>query len=128
MVKRKMKKETKTFIIIQILAILIFILSCLSIRLNWIRFLPECAMRNKFDLYCPSCGVTRMGVSLYKFNIKEAFLYNPVFFCILIYITIMYIAYVLSFFLKRNMKIFKWWHVIVWGVIIIIFTIIRNIV
>jgi len=72
-------KKTRTFIIIQILVILIVLLSYFSIRLNWIRNLPECILKNKYNIICPSCGVTRMGVSLYHFNIKEAFLYNPIF-------------------------------------------------
>lgn len=123
-----MKKETRTFIIIQILVILIVVLAYFSIKLNWIKFLPECALKNKFNIMCPSCGVTRMGVSLYKFKIKDAFLYNPIFFMILIYTTILYITYVINFLFKKEIKIFRWWHVIVWGIIIVIFTIIRNIV
>lgn len=123
-----MKKETRTFIIIQILVIFIFVISYLSIRLNWIRNLPECTMKSNYNLICPSCGVTRMGVSLYHFKIKEAFLYNPIFFLILIYTTILYITYIISFFLKKEIKIFRWWHIIIWAIMIIIFTIIRNIV
>lgn len=123
-----MKKETRTFIIIQILVIFIFVISYLSIRLNWIRILPECTLKNKYNVICPSCGATRMGVSLYHFRIKEAFLYNPIFFLILIYTTILYITYVISFFLKKEIKIFRWWHIIIWAIMIIIFTIIRNIV
>lgn len=123
-----MKKETRTFIIIQILVILIFLISYFSIKLNWIRFLPECALRNKYNVICPSCGVTRMGVSLYNFKIKEAFLYNPVFLFILVYTTILYITYTINFIFKKEIKLFKWWHIIIWGIIIIIFTIIRNVV
>lgn len=123
-----MKKETRTFIIIQILVIFIIAISYLSIRMNWISNLPDCTLRNKYNVICPSCGVTRMGVSLYHLNIKEAFLYNPIFFLILIYTTILYIAYIVRFILKTEIKIFRWWHIIIWGVIILLFTIIRNIV
>lgn len=117
-----MKKEIKIFIIIQILVILLYF----SIKIDWIRFLPECILRNKFDFICPSCGVTRMIVSLYKFKIKDAFLYNPIFFITLIYTIIIYIAYLVNFFFKKNIKIFRWWHVVIWGIIVVVFTLVRN--
>lgn len=38
-----------------------------------------CPIANKFNLLCPSCGVTRAFSSIMHFKFKNAYLFNPVF-------------------------------------------------
>lgn len=36
-----------------------------------------CFFLTRFQIPCPGCGITRAFVALLKFNIKDAFFYNP---------------------------------------------------
>lgn len=38
-----------------------------------------CIFYNIFGIPCPACGMTRAMINLFKFNIREAFRYNPLF-------------------------------------------------
>jgi len=40
-------------------------------------YLPKCAIFEKTGMYCPSCGLTRSVIALYKFNYKLSVFYNP---------------------------------------------------
>ena len=44
-----------------------------------------CAFNKITGLLCPGCGITRMFLSLAKFDIPRAFMYNPAAFILLIY-------------------------------------------
>lgn len=41
---------------------------------------PECVSLKLFGLQCGACGITRMFVSMARFDFAAAFAYNPVFF------------------------------------------------
>lgn len=38
-----------------------------------------CVFYNIFGIPCPACGMTRAVINLLRFNIREAFMYNPLF-------------------------------------------------
>ena len=44
-------------------------------------FSIPCLFNKITGLQCPGCGVTRMCISILKFDLKSAFDYNPVIFC-----------------------------------------------
>lgn len=51
-------------------------------------FIP-CLIHKVTGLYCPGCGITRMLISLFRFDFYQAFRYNPLLFIMLI-LTILY--------------------------------------
>ncbi len=79
---------------------------------------------------CPGCGTTRMLKSLFRSKIKEAFMFNPLVFCLLPFIGIYFFDRILvllfnkkSFISKKVSKFF--WNTVL--VLTIIFGILRNI-
>lgn len=59
----------------------------LFVRITGIRI--PCFYYETTGFLCPGCGITRMFVQLSKFNIQQAFWYNPVCFCLLVFWVIM---------------------------------------
>ena len=51
---------------------------------NIIKYIPTCIINQNFGILCPSCGGTRCVTNLILGNIKESFLYHPVFFVTII--------------------------------------------
>lgn len=46
-------------------------------------FSIPCVFNKLTGLECPGCGVTRMCISLLRFDLKTAFAYNPVLLCMM---------------------------------------------
>jgi len=87
----------------------------------------SCPWKTNFDIDCAGCGLTRMFKSLLKFDIYQAFRYNPLMFILLI-ILIIYIIYILiSILLKKEYYHIKDRDLWILLVLILIFTILRNI-
>ena len=87
----------------------------------------KCPWRYIFHLLCAGCGVTRMVKSIFKLELYNAFLYNPLFFIVGI-IGIIYYVYILICILL-NKKIIKpnKCCIIVILIVLILFMILRNI-
>lgn len=68
-------KEHKK-LMLALLFVVYFSLSYLVLRL----LDTTCIFIYLFDIPCPGCGMTRALLSLLKFDIKSAFLYNPAIF------------------------------------------------
>ena len=47
-----------------------------------------CIFNHLTGLLCPGCGTTRMLKSLFRLKIKDAFMFNPLVFCLLPFIVI----------------------------------------
>lgn len=117
---------------IKILIIEIFSVVFLKIFINSsiIKYIPECIVYKYLNIYCPSCGGTRCIKNILQGNIIQAFNEHSIFFIAIIYILLLNIIYLIN--LNRKSKILthiypKCWYAIVFGVLVIIYTIIRNI-
>lgn len=121
------KKQQKIFIGIQIFIFLSIIGLYIILNTNIIRFIPGCIFYKKFGLLCPACGGTRFMISLLDLNFVQAFYTHPVFFLLLMYLVILDISYAINIIFNKKIYLFRWWHIVFWGMLLLIFTIFRNI-
>lgn len=86
-----------------------------------------CIFHKITGFYCPGCGISRMFISIAKFDFYQAFRYNPLVFILLILFFI-YVIIELIHFKKKGyyFKINKWLYIILL-VIVISFGILRNV-
>lgn len=56
-----------------------------------------CVFRTIFGKYCPGCGISRMFVALSRFDIRAAFRFNPLVFCLLPIAIVFGIRYAASY-------------------------------
>ena len=106
--------------------ILVIIAGVINLIFVLIFELP-CPWESNFNIDCAGCGGTRMVKSLMKFDFYQAFRFNPFLFILLI-IVIIYIIYIFICKLtkKKYYKI-KDKDLLVFLILVILFTIIRNI-
>lgn len=97
------------------------------VRYNIFAF--HCPTKYFFGIYCPGCGVSRMLIAISKFQWKQAFYYNRLFFILLPFLFILIIDGILGYVLNRKYviinKIPLWVYILV-AIIIIFFGILRN--
>ena len=110
-------KHFKTIIILSIVINIIFVLI----------YQPACPWKVNFNIDCAGCGATRMFKSLFEFDFYQAFRFNPLLFCFLLFF-IIYGVYVIICKIK-NIKYYKIKQRDLWIILIlvIIFMILRNI-
>ena len=111
-----MLKKKKEYLILIVILIFFFILF-LSRNLT-------CIFYDITGLYCPGCGITRMFLALSKLDFYQAFRYNSLVFCLLLF-ALMYIFYYLGCYKKVKKLNSK--ATIVLIIIVILFGILRNI-
>lgn len=121
------KKQRKMLIGIQIVIFLFIVGSYIILNTNMIKFIPGCTFYKKFELLCPACGGTRFMISLLKLNFVQAFYIHPVFFLLTMYLVILNISYIINTIFNKKIYLFRWWHIVFWGILLLIFTIFRNI-
>ncbi len=113
--------------IIKIYVLIIAIGLTYFLLMKFTGFYIPCLYHKILGVECPGCGLSAMLISLMKFDIKMAFLSNPVMF---ILINIWNLIAILSFWGKlkifRNEK-FLLSLLIISVIILIIFTVVRNI-
>lgn len=123
-----MKVDRKVIRII-LIEILLVILLWLFINSTYIEFIPQCWVYKNTGILCPSCGGTRCIQNIMRGNVIEAFKINPVIFIIVCYLAILNIVY-LSNLNKKEKKLKyiypKYWYVIIWVTILVLYTIVRN--
>ncbi len=73
-----------------------------------------------------SCNGTTFAIEIANLNFKKAFQTHPIFFMSLIYLALMNFIYIVNVIFNKQINIFKWWHAIVWLILLLIYTIIRN--
>lgn len=115
-------------IIISIELIILLVL-IIIVNSNLISCIPKCWIYQTTGILCPACGGTTCIVNLLQGNLKEAFFSHIVFFVTIIYLLICNIVYIIN--LNRKKKIATWiypkyWYAIIFAIILIIYTIIRN--
>lgn len=123
-----MKKQYKTLILIQIVIIIFLVISFLFLRSEYISLVPKCIFKEKLGILCPACSGTSFAIEMANFNFIKAFQTHPVFFILITYLILMDIIYIINVIFKKNINIFKWWHAIIWVVLLVIYTILRNII
>ena len=119
--KDRLKRTIKNTIAILCLGIFLYILYNFHIRI-------PCAFKTLTHLNCPSCGVSRMCVSISHGDIKSAFYYNQVLIFLTPLIALYYIFYQIRYIRTGQRKISKLENntMILIIVILIIDGIVRN--
>ena len=119
--KDRLKRTIKNTIAILCLGIFLYILYDFHIRI-------PCAFKTLTHLNCPSCGVSRMCVSISHGDIKSAFYYNQVLIFLTPLISLYYIFYQIRYIRTGQRKISKLENntMILIIVILILYGIIRN--
>lgn len=119
--KDRLKRTIKNTIAILCLGIFLYILYDFHIRI-------PCAFKTLTHLNCPSCGVSRMCVSISHDDIKSAFYYNQVLIFLTPLIALYYIFYQIRYIRTGQRKISKLENntMILIIVILIIYGIVRN--
>ena len=120
--KKRIKHDTIVFCVIALFAIAYYIIIKVT------GFSIPCMVKLITGLECPTCGTTRMMLSLTQLHIKEAYSYNPV---MLFAIPIALIDVIIEelFYIKSGVRKFHLVSYIILGLIIvtlIIFCFIRN--
>lgn len=118
----------KSILIIGI-EIIILILLYGFVNSKYLGIMPQCWVYYSTGLLCPACGGTRCIVHILKGNWLEAFFSHMVFFIGILYLVILNTVYLIN--LNREKKIGTWiypkyWYAIIFAILLIIYTIIRN--
>lgn len=121
------KKKQKMLIEVQICIFLFVFLLYIVLNTDMIKFIPRCFFYNNFGLLCPACGGTRFMISVLNFEFIKAFYIHPIFFLLAMYLTILNISYIINIMFNKKIHLFRGWHIVLWGVLLLIFTIFRNI-
>ena len=93
---------------------------------------PKCPVYTITGYQCPGCGSQRAFHSLFHGDIKTAFMYNPFIMLIVPYVLLgVYLEYIAD---KTNPRVFRLhkaffskWAALVLGVVILTYTILRNV-
>ena len=108
------------------LNLIITVLGIINLIIVFIFEIP-CPWKTNFNINCAGCGATRMFKSLIKLNVYQAFRFNPFMFCLLI-IIIIYLIYMFICKVKKinyyKLRSRDW---IVLLILVILFTLLRNI-
>lgn len=125
-----MNKKIKNMLLLELGIIFLVLIIFIAIKLNIIKYIPTCIIKQNFGILCPSCGGTRCVTNLILGNFKESFLYHPVFFVTIIYLVFANIIYIVNSIRKKEILTFlypktKFW--IFFVIVIGVFTILRNI-
>lgn len=123
-----MKKQYKTLILIQISIIIFLVICFLFLKSEYISLVPKCIFKEKFGILCPACNGTSFAIQIANLNFIGAFRTHPLFFILLIYLVLLDITYIINVVFKKNINIFKWWYAVIWAIILVIYTILRNII
>ena len=117
----RIKRVIKNTIAISCLGIFLYVLYYINIRI-------PCAFKAVTHLDCPSCGVSRMCVSLSHGDIKSAFYYNQILVFLCPLIVFYYIFFQLRYIKTGQRKITKLENkiMIVLLIILLLYGIVRN--
>ena len=110
---------------------IIFIIILVLYLLISIVFHPviPCVFHEVTGLYCPGCGISRMLISILKFDFYQAFRYNPLLFIMLPFALALIVDHIYSTINKKQ-SLYKKINNKVWiilCVVLIIYGIVRNI-
>lgn len=124
-----MSKKNKAIIIVSLEIIGIIILYCF-IKSDYMQYIPKCWIYESTGILCPACGGTRLVQFLSKGMLWEAFCANSILFLFGLYLLFANIVFICQQFTDKNIFKnwkFKYWHVIIFSIIWLVYTIFRNI-
>lgn len=135
--KEKMKvkinemSKVRKMLMLELGILILVLIVFLVIKYRIVNMLPKCIVYEFFGIQCPSCGATRCVINFIFGNWKESFIYHPIFFITIWYLLLVNVLYIIN--CLREKKILKWMYPkfkfwIIWTIILVIFTIIRNII
>lgn len=123
--------KVKKILIIELALLMLVLIVFIVTRYKLFAIFPQCIVNRIFGIQCPSCGATRCVTNFILGNWKESFSFHPIFFITILYLLFVNIIYIINCFKQKKILEFmypKFVFWIVWTVILIIFTILRNIV
>lgn len=96
---------------------------------SYLELIPKCWVYQNTGFLCPACGGTRCVMFLLKGNLIEAFFSHILFFIGIVYLLVVNILYIIN--LNRKKKIAekfypKTSYAVIFVVLLIIYTIVRN--
>lgn len=121
-----MNRKSRIIIGIEILG---FIILYSLFHLSSIEWIPKCWIYRQTKMLCPACGGTRCMTYFLQGNWRQAFFSHMIFFIGMIYLLSVDIIYIIN--LNREKKIATWiypkyWYIIIFVILLIIYTIIQN--
>lgn len=116
---------------IQIIISELIILICLFYFVNskYLKIIPPCWVHHTTGLFCPACGGTRCVISILKGDWMHAFFSHMVFCVGVVYLLIVNIVYLINLDKKNKVATWiypKYWYIIIFAIVLIIYTIVRN--
>ena len=122
-----MMMNKKCIIIIEILGMVILYV---FVHSPYLQIVPPCWVFQTTGLLCPACGGTRCVLYLLKGDWVRAFFSHIVFFISILYIWMINIIYLINVNKKKKIGTWlyqKYWYTYIFAVILMIYTIMRNI-
>ncbi len=99
------------------------------INSSYLELVPKCWVYQITGFLCPACGGTKCVIFLLKGNLIEAFFSHILFFIGIVYLLVVNVIYIINLNRKKKMaKILypKTLYGIIFVVLLIIYTIVRN--
>lgn len=107
----------------KIIKLIIIFLLFLSISMIVYFTKISCFFYELTNLYCPGCGITRMFLSIFNLEFYQAFRYNPLVFCYILFGIIYFVICII----KKKIIIIPKILLITLVVITLLFWLLRNI-
>ena len=125
-----MNKKIKRMLLLELGILFLVLIIFFMIQSEIFTLLPPCIIHKTFGILCPSCQGTRCVINFLAGDFSASFAYHPVFFITILYFIIVNVIFIINSFRKKDILTFlypttKFW--IMFLVVIVIFTILRNI-
>lgn len=125
-----MNKKIRNMLLLELGIIFLVLIIFIIVKLNIVKYMPVCFFKKNFGILCPGCGGTRCVTNFMQGNFKESFIYHPIYFILIIYLSIVNIIYIINSFRNKEIATFlypkaKFWKIFL--IIICLYTFFRNI-
>lgn len=121
--------KIKKRILICGIEIIAFMVLLIFLNSKYLENIPSCWVYQTTGWLCPACGGTRCMINLFKGNWLEAFFSHILFFIGIVYVLVINVVYIVN--LGKEKKIATWvypnyWYAIIFAILLIGYTILRN--
>ncbi len=128
-----MKKFMQDKTIQQRLIVALFFLALILILIGIFSYLHTsynigipCVIHTTTGLDCPGCGMTRATVSVFKLDFQSAFEYNPIVFLVIPLLAYLILGNLYAWVFQKKFKELPIYIIISLAILVIVFTIFRN--